>query len=93
MSEYQHPSFDYEPTRTPEGTTFEDGDELDLHKSKHGTPEEGQARAIARIIEMTGGVERRPVYGHEEAFKSTGYVLAARDAELKGRQELFELAG
>lgn len=89
MTEY--PSFSYEETKGPEGTRFDDGTELDFHKSKLGTPEQGRAPAeAARIAETAihSSVERQPIYGHEEAILTTRYVLGARRAELTGSPTL-----
>lgn len=85
----EHPSFSYEPTRIPEGTRLDDGVELDLQKSRLGSPEQGRALAeAARVAETVLHPEKRPIYGHEQAIISTQYVLGARRAELSGSDTL-----
>ena len=84
-------SLNYEPSKIPEGTRFDDGAEVALQMSKLGTPDEG--RVVAEVTHATEvarhpELERRPVYGHEQAVISTQYVMGVRNAELAGSDTL-----
>ena len=66
MSEKQYPNsmpgYEYGPA-----TSFEDGDQLDLHKSEYPTPEEGRASADALRAAQSSNMTDRYATGSSSA--------------------------
>lgn len=86
MSEYSPPQ------NREQATSFEDGVEFDLHKSKLVSPEQGRALVEATREAETLVVPERVMRPHEQIAIIGHHVIAVRQAELNGVQELSQRA-